>query len=104
MRGFLSVLAAVGAVLSLGAAAAVITETTAESPFTPGTRNQGWWSDGLPNFAGTTNDNYFTGHQRSPGGLGEARSFFTFDLSDIPMSDIIVGADLRPIQFAYVGS
>src|SRR3954453_14987488 len=94
MRGLLSVLAAVTAVLSFGVAAAVITETTANSPFTPGSYNQGWWSDTAPNREGTTNDNYFTGQVRSPGGLGETRSFFTFDLSDIPVSDIIVGADL----------
>ena len=68
-------LAAAAAVLALTApavhAATTQTFTTSQSPFTPGVRNQGWWSATIANF--DTNDNYIV----EP---GFARNFFSFDL------------------------
>jgi hypothetical protein len=63
------------AVPAVSQAVTTQTFTTSQSEFTPGVRNQGWWSPTLFNF--DTNDNYFVGHS-DPDRL---RNFFSFDLS-----------------------
>lgn len=54
-----------------------ITYSTSQGEFTPGTNNQGWWSDSATAF--DTNDNYIVGELDS----GEYRNFFTFDLTSL---------------------
>jgi hypothetical protein len=64
------------------AAPAAITQTftTSQSEFTPGVRNQGWWSATFAN--GDDNDNYFAGVVTLPGPTPVVlRNFFSFDLS-----------------------
>ena len=57
--------------------------STSRNPFTPGVFNQGWWAEGdLGDFASDSNHNYLTGYARS-----EFRSFFTFDLSSLDLTD-----------------
>lgn len=64
--------------LPLGAAHAnTITLTTAQSEFSAGTLNQGWWASNSPNT--NQNDNHITGPYNS----NEYRSFYTFDLSNM---------------------
>jgi hypothetical protein len=79
-------------------AASVVVETTAESRFTLGVDNQGWWSGTLSNR--DNNDNYATGRLFRD----ITRSFFTFDLSDIPLSQVVVGAELRIIEAGYISA
>jgi hypothetical protein len=72
--------AVVGCTLALAVpttAAAVTTETftTSQSEFTPGVRNQGWWSPNANNE--DHNDNYIVGRTRDQ----IFRNFFSFDLS-----------------------
>lgn len=72
--------AAFAAALSLplvAAHAGTIMLTTAQSEFTAGTLNQGWWASNAGN--ATRNDNHLTGSYTG----GEYRSFYTFDLSTI---------------------
>lgn len=57
--------------------ASVVTLTTAESEFNPGTLNQGWWSSTTENY--TYNDNHITGWYAG----AEYRSFYTFDVSKL---------------------
>jgi hypothetical protein len=61
-----------------------VTFSTAESEFTPGTLNQGWWpSNPLETINVDTNDNHFTGHPAGPPSNGTLRSFYTFDVSTL---------------------
>ena len=57
--------------------AAVITYSTAQSPFDAGTLNQGWWSATRSNT--DSNDNHYTG----VAGSDSLRSFYSFDLSQL---------------------
>jgi hypothetical protein len=50
--------------------------TTLDSPFVSGRPNQGWWSNTVG--ASPSGSSYLTGNYA---GIGEFRSFFTFDLS-----------------------
>lgn len=59
------------------AQATPITISTSQGEFTPGTPNQGWWSNGGGH--SNTNANYFVGET----GGSEYRNFFTFDLSSL---------------------
>lgn len=59
------------------AQAAVITYSTAQSPFDAGVLNQGWWSATRSNT--DSNDNHYTG----VAGSDSLRSFYTFDLSQL---------------------
>jgi len=70
------VVAAVMAASSM-AQAAVITYSTAQSPFDAGVLNQGWWSATRSNT--DSNDNHYTG----VAGSDSLRSFYTFDLSQL---------------------
>jgi hypothetical protein len=77
MKRFYAVVAAACVVALAGPAAAeaVTTQTftTSQSEFTPGVRNQGWWSPNQVNF--DYNDNYIAGP------IGPWRNFFSFDLT-----------------------
>jgi hypothetical protein len=56
------------------------TFTTSQSQFTPGVKNQGWWSPIGSNL--DANDNYFVGRSFPLPGVQQLhRNFFTFDLS-----------------------
>jgi hypothetical protein len=50
--------------------------TTAQSAFTTGVLNQGWYSPNFPSFQDDLNDNYIV----VSNGFEEFRNFFTFDL------------------------
>ncbi len=63
-----------------GAHAASYTFTTDQSHFTPGTYNQGWWSNTLGN--GNTNQNVKAGGVTN----FQTRNFFTFDLSSMSLA------------------
>jgi hypothetical protein len=63
------------AVPASGQAARTQTFTTSQSEFTPGVKNQGWWSPTASNF--DANDNYFVGRLDAE----LFRNFFTFNLS-----------------------
>jgi hypothetical protein len=80
---FCLVLAIVAAVPGPAAAQGVATQTftTSQSEFTPGVKNQGWWSPTASNL--DANDNYFVGRSSlgPPGSEQLHRNFFTFDLS-----------------------
>jgi hypothetical protein len=84
MQRFRAIVVAVCAI-ALGApvaAPAAITQTftTSQSEFTPGVRNQGWWSATFAN--GDDNDNYFAGVVTLAGPTPVVlRNFFSFDLS-----------------------
>lgn len=65
-------------VASAGADPVTLVVTTAQSPFTPGTLNQGWYSPHAE-FNADTNDNYLAAAEPD----GEYRNFFTFDLSSV---------------------
>jgi hypothetical protein len=73
---------------------------TSQSPFTPGSVNQGWWSDTWPNE--DLNDNYLTGIASfGP----HFRSFFTFDLSGLDLTgQKILSASLELSGFGYSSS
>ena len=78
-------------------AATSITFNTSDSQFTPGVDNQGFWSATFANT--TTNDNYFTGELASGAVL---RSFFTFDLSSLDLTDqTVTGATLELSRHLY---
>lgn len=61
----------------VAAHANTITLTTAQSEFTTGILNQGWWASNSPST--NRNDNHLTGAYNG----NEYRSFYTFDLSNI---------------------
>ncbi len=67
---------------------------TSDSPFTPGVKNQGWWSNERDNY--DENINYGTG--MSP--TGEVRSFFTYDLSSLYLTVIDAKLELRRYDYA----
>jgi hypothetical protein len=72
------------ALAGTAAAQAVPTQTftTSQSAFTPGVKNQGWWSP-LPTGSNRDdNDNYFVGRSSPAPGIEPLhRNFFSFDLS-----------------------
>jgi hypothetical protein len=68
-------LVALGGVVALFGASGCQIFTTAQSPFDPGVRNQGWWADGPANY--TQNDSYLADY----GGHVTTRNFFSFDLT-----------------------
>lgn len=53
--------------------------TTAQSPFTPGVLNQGWYTPDFPDFHSDLNDNYLV----VDNGIDHFRNFFTFDLQGL---------------------
>ena len=63
------------AVPAAAEAATTQTFTTSQSEFTPGVRNQGWWSPTASNV--DINDNYIAGSIEN----GPHRNFFSFDLT-----------------------
>jgi len=73
---------------------------TSTSPFTPGVKNQGWWSNTRPN--SDTNDNYYVGTlgNANEGARVEIRNFFTFDLSGLSPREIIESATLELTRFS----
>jgi hypothetical protein len=95
----LAILAA-GVLFASSAQAALITFDTSQSPFTPGVKNQGWWSDTRENV--DTNTNYFIGLETFPS-RGLSRSFFTFDFSSLDLSGgVVTSATLELTQFGWV--
>jgi hypothetical protein len=77
-RSYAVAAAACVVALAVPAAAEAVTTqtfTTSESEFTPGVRNQGWWSATEPN--SDDNANYVAGSTE----LGPHRNFFSFDLT-----------------------
>lgn len=66
--------------------------TTAQSPFTPGALNQGWYSPDFPDFHSDLNDNYIV----VDNGFEVVRDFFTFDLGGL--TDAVVTASLEVIR------
>jgi hypothetical protein len=80
--------------------AALITFDTTQSPFTPGVKNQGWWSDTRPNT--DANENYFIGLETIQTD-GLSRNFFTFDLSSLDLvGSVVTSAVLELTRFGYV--
>ena len=59
------------------AQATTLTFSTAASEYTPGSKNQGWWSNAPFDFGGDENENYMVGFLSA--GTLELRAFFTFD-------------------------
>lgn len=95
-------LAAAFALPFTSARAEVITLTTADSAFTNGTLNQGWWVKqgwwGTDNVNNDLNDNYLTGY--SP--QAEYRSYYTFDLRKI--GGEVTSATLKVMQGFQTGN
>lgn len=56
---------------------------TTYGPQLAGGPNHGWWSNTVANYDG--NDNFATGYHYS---IGETRSFFTFDLSELDIRSL----------------
>jgi hypothetical protein len=75
------------------------TFTTSESEFTPGVRNQGWWSADPRVLNSDTNQNYTA----SQGGDASQENFFTFDLGRLPTSCRVGSATLRLTRFEGSG-
>jgi hypothetical protein len=76
--------------------AATITFNTFDGEFDFRVENQGWWSATLANSTGNTN--YLTGEI----GADLLRSFFTFDLSTLDLSDqTLVSATLQVARYGY---
>jgi hypothetical protein len=81
----------VAALAGSEAFAALITFSTSQSQFDPGTDNQGWWSSGPGEVNFDANANYLTGMLDG----NDIRDFFTFDLSSLGALDLITSATLR---------
>ena len=90
-------------ILVAPAGADIITLNTSQSPFTPGERNQGWWSDLKENV--DTNDNYAIGDTGGPSIGQVVRNFFTFDLGLLDLTGMtVVSATLELTRFSYASS
>jgi hypothetical protein len=92
---------AAGVLFASSAQAALITFDTTQSPFTPGVKNQGWWSDTRTNT--DVNENYFIGLETIPTSPGLSRNFFTFDFSSLDLAgSVVTSAVLELTQFGWV--
>jgi hypothetical protein len=72
----------------------IVTLTTDQSEFTPGSSNQGWWSAVVEN--DDANDNYIVGDSVGDG-ISLLNNFFTFDISGL--SGTVVSATLNLQRF-----
>jgi hypothetical protein len=89
--------------LAAPASADIITFDTSQSPFTAGSRNQGWWSDLKENT--DENDNYAIGDTGGASIGQEFRNFFTFDLGSLDLTGMsVVSATLELTRFGYASS
>jgi hypothetical protein len=77
--------------------ASIVTVSTFDSEFLPGTLNQGWRSDNPAVTAAWFNDNHYTGSDAS----ATYRSFYTFNLSGI--DETITQATLRIMRGVQSG-
>lgn len=90
-------IAAIGATFAtlgtIGSAqAAIFRFNTSDNQFTPGTDNQGWWSDTRKN--SDSNDSYLVGKV----GGDIHRNFFTFNLSSLNQEVVSAYLNLRPYK------
>jgi PEP-CTERM motif-containing protein len=89
--------------VSTPVSADTIVLSTRATPFRPDSFNQGWWPQGANTNDNDYNPNYFTGSCCS--GLGELRSFFTFNLEPIDFTtQRIAGASLQVNGAEYRGN
>ena len=84
-------------ILSLFISATTGAETlifnTSDNPFTPGEKNQGWWSDTANNELVT--DNYAVGMKTS----GDHNNYFSFDLSSLNLTVLSARLELKKYEY-----